>query len=266
MSRSKLPFLLLIAAIVILAVSWIVVFQRGPSLEGPQVTLDLGDGITMEFVRIPAGTFMMGSEDGYDNEKPVHQVTVSRDFYLGKYEVTQEQWQAVMGTNPSGHAGEMRPVEMVSWDDAVAFTEALARSTGHDVRLPTEAEWEHACRAATTTRYYFGDATPDLADHGWAASNSEGMTHFVGRKLPNAWGLYDMLGNIWEWCSDWYDAGYYDQSAATDPVGPPSGTDRVIRGGGYLLRDMSVRSAARGHHPPNLRFKDLGLRVVVEPS
>jgi formylglycine-generating enzyme required for sulfatase activity len=263
MSRSRLLPLLVFAVILLLLLVLAVILRPGPTPGGDQLTLDLGGGLTMELLRIPAGTFTMGSDDGFDDERPVHEVTISRDFYIGKYEVTQEQWEAVTGTNPSGHPGSRRPVEMVSWEDAVAFTEALSRVTGHEIRLPTEAEWEYACRAGATTRYHFGDSASDLADHAWSVSNSDRTTHAVGAKLPNAWGLHDMLGNVWEWCSDRYDKGYYSRSTSTDPAGPSSGEARVLRGGGYLLRDGSVRCAARGNHPPDHRFRDLGLRVVA---
>jgi formylglycine-generating enzyme required for sulfatase activity len=266
MSRLRLPLLLLVAAIVFLAVSWVVILRRGTGLEGPRVTLDLGDGVTMDLVRIPAGSFMMGSDDDWEQERPVHQVTISRDFYIGTHEVTQEQWLAVMGTNPSGHSGGNLPVEMISWEDAVAFTEALSDRLGCEVRLPTEAEWEYACRAGTTTKYCFGDDAAGLGDYGWSVSNSDRLTQPVGGKRANAWGLFDMHGNVWEWCTDWHDKGYYSQSPSTDPAGPSSGESRVLRGGGYLLRDTSVRSAVRGNHSPELRFEDLGLRIVVEVS
>ncbi len=263
MSRTQLLSLFVFGAIVFSLVALAVILRRGSTTGASQLTLDLGGGVTMELLSIPAGTFVMGNDEGYDDEQPLHQVTISRELYIGKYEVTQEQWKAVMGTSPSGHPGSSRPVEKVSWEDAVAITEALSGTTGHDIRQPTEAEWEYACRAGTTTQYYFGDATSDLGDYAWSVSNSRGTTHTVGDKLPNAWGLHDMVGNVWEWCNDWYDKGYYSQSTTTNPAGPASGAARVLRGGGYLLRDISVRSAARGNHPPDVRFEDLGFRVAA---
>jgi formylglycine-generating enzyme required for sulfatase activity len=263
MSRTQRLSVVVFAAIVLSLVALAFFLRRGSAAGPDRLMLDLGGGVTMELVRIPAGSFVMGDDKGFDNEQPPHQVTISRDFYIGKYEVTQAQWTAVMGTNPSGQKASSLPVEMVSWDDAEAFVERLSSQTGHDLRLPTEAEWEHACRAGTTTRYYFGDDEGDLGNYAWAASNSEGSIHPVGQKLPNAWGLYDTLGNVWEWCSDWYDEDHYRQSTALDPAGPASGEARVLRGGGYLLRDMSVRCATRGHHPPELRFRDLGFRVAA---
>jgi formylglycine-generating enzyme required for sulfatase activity len=264
MSRLRLPLVLFVAALIFLAVSWVVILRRGANLEGPRLTFDLGGGVTLDVVRIPAGTFTMGDDDEYEQERPAHEVAISRDFYLGAHEVTQEQWLVVMGTDPSGHEGSNLPVETVSWDDAVAFTKTLSDRLGRVVRLPTEAEWEYACRAGSTTKYCFGDDPAGLGDYGWSFANSSGAAQPVGGKRPNAWGLYDMHGNVWEWCSDWYDEGYYKQSPSVDPTGPDSGESRVLRGGGYLLRDTSVRSAVRGNHPPEMSFKDLGLRIVVE--
>jgi formylglycine-generating enzyme required for sulfatase activity len=209
----------------------------------------------LEMVLIPAGTFLMGSppseKDRGDDEGPQHQVTITKDFYLGKYEVTQAQWEAVMGNNPSGFKGDNLPVDMVwetaSRNDCQAFIEklngmALAVVT---FRLPTEAEWEYACRAGTTTRFYWGD-DPDYSQIGvyaWYGDNSAGQTHEVGLKLPNAWALYDMSGNVPEWCQDWY--GAYRSGSQVDPIGPESGEGRVARGGSCCHERWVVRSAFR---------------------
>ncbi|MCY2926365.1 MAG: formylglycine-generating enzyme family protein, partial [Planctomycetota bacterium] len=201
-----------------------------------ELTLDLGNKVTMKLVLIPAGKFMMGSpeteKDRQPDEGPQHEVTISKPFYMGVYEVTQAQYEAVMGTNPSAFKGSENPVEQVSWDDAVEFCKALSAKTGKAVRLPTEPQWEYACRAGTKTRFGFGDDDTDLRDYAWFSGHSLSKTHPVGEQEPNAWGLYDMHGNVWEWCSDYY-ADSYANAKTTDPQGPGSGTDRVLRGGGW---------------------------------
>ena len=231
-----------------------------------------GNGVQMEFVRIPAGTFMMGSptsEVGRDNDESQVRVTISRPFYLGKYEVTQKQWRAVMGTDPSEFKGDDLPVEMVSWDDANAFCEKLTsreRAAGRlpqnmKFTLPTEAQWEYACRAGTTTRFYTGNAESDLARAAWRVGNSGSKTHAVGQKAPNAWGLYDMHGNVREWCADWYDSSL---RGGTDPSGASSGSRRVNRGGGWDDPVCwSYRSAFRAYFSPGSRFAALGFRVCA---
>ena len=193
------------------------------------MTVDLGSGISMEFVLIRPGSFLMGSEKGDPDQKPVHKVNITQAFYLGKYDVTQEQWQAVMGGNPSKFKGLRNPVGNVSWDDCQEFLKKLdERVSGQMFKLPTEAQWEYACRAGTTTEYYFGDDQAGLDDYAWTTNNAGGTTHPVGQKKPNAWGLYDMHGNIWQWCSDWY--GNYPEGEASDPRGPDKGQARVLRG------------------------------------
>jgi formylglycine-generating enzyme required for sulfatase activity len=185
------------------------------------------NSIGMAFVWIPAGTFIMGSPDSdpdaRGNEKPAHRVTISKPFYIGKYPVTQAQWEAVMGENPSRFKGDLnRPVEQVSWDDVQAFIRKInERESTFPCRLPTEAEWEYACRAGTTARYSFGDDERQLGDYAWYDENAGGKTHPVGQRKPNAWGLYDMHGNVWEWMQDRY--GDYPSGAVTDPAGPDPG-------------------------------------------
>ena len=214
-----------------------------------KLVVDLGGNVKMEFVLIRPGTFTMG-----DAEFEPHKVTLTQPFYLGKYEVTQEQWEKVMGSNPSKFKGAKNPVETVSWDDCQSFLAKLKeKAPGHQFALPTEAQWEYACRAGSAT-------DPDnLAEFGW--SGSAGPTHPVGEKKPNPWGLYDMHGNICEWCADWY--GPYPSAAQTDPTGPASGRTRVLRGGywgDYLNR---ARSAARLGSKPDNRDDYMGLRCVV---
>jgi len=222
------------------------------------LTLDLGGAVTMKLVLIRPGKFMMGEE------KDRHEVTLSKPFYMGVTEVTQAQYQAVMGTNPSNFKGETNPVETVSWNDATEFCKKLSEQTRRAVRLPTEAEWEYACRAGTATAFSFGDADSTLGDYAWYTSNSGSTTHPVGQKKPNAWGLYDMHGNVWEWCADWY--GDYPKGAVTDPQGPASGTARVLRGGSWGSAPATCRSAHRFYLTPAYRYYYCGFRVVVSVS
>jgi formylglycine-generating enzyme required for sulfatase activity len=218
----------------------------------------------IEFVLIQPGEFLMGSNSGFDDEKPPHQVRISKPFYLGQYEVTQGQWQAVMGRNPSSLAGEATlPVENVSWEDVQEFVRRLnAKEGGPKYRLPTEAEWEYAARAGTSTAYSFGDSERQLGEYAWYYDNSGIKTHPVGQKKPNAWGLYDMHGNVEEWVQDWY--GPYKAGAAVDPAGPSSGSSRVSRGGGRTIARY-CRSAIRRSYPPGSRDGGvLGFRLLRE--
>jgi formylglycine-generating enzyme required for sulfatase activity len=229
------------------------------------------------FVRIQGGTFTMGSPateaDRIDNEVQ-HQVTVG-SFYMGKYEVTQREYQALMGTNPSWFKGDNLPVERVTWYDAVNYCNALSRKEGlkpaytvsgtnvtwyfsaNGYRLPTEAEWEYACRAGTTTPYSSGSSVDGA---GWYGSNSGSTTHPVGTKQANAWGLYDMHGNVWEWCWDLY--GAYPNGSQTDPLGASSGPTRVIRGGSWGNNGQYLRSAWRGGNTPSNSYYYLGFRLL----
>ncbi len=240
-----------------------------PSPKSPtskSLTLNLGKGVTMRLVLIPAGEFMMGSPKSQrgrkDNECPQHKVTISRPFYMGITEVTQEQYEAVLGKNPGSHKGAKNPVERVSWNDAVGFCKKLSAKTRRAVRLPTEAEWEYACRAGTKTRFHFGDDEKQLGDYAWYKDNSGGKAHPVAQKNPNARGLYDMHGNVWEWCADWHADSYAD-AKAVDPQGAPSGTHRVLRGGSCRDRPGYCRSARRGKNTPANRRELTGFRVVV---
>ena len=210
------------------------------------------NSVGMRFVPIQAGTFTMG-EEHYSQK--AHQVTLTQAFELGVYEVTQEQYEKVMGTNPSNFKSPQNPVEKVSWDDAVEFCRKLSelpaeKKAGYVYRLPTEAEWEYACRAGTKTTYSFGDSDSELGDYAWYNENSGNTTHPVGQKKPNRWGLYDMHGNVWEWCQDWY--GDYPSGAVTDPTGAASGSRRVLRGGSSTFQTSLIRSANRyGLQPVN---------------
>jgi len=229
----------------------------------------LPGGITMRFIRLPAGDFAMGSQQSEagraPDEGPVHRVTISKPVYMGIHEVTQAQWSAVMGQNPSVFTEhENNPVEMVSWRDTQDFLSRLnALNLEGTFRLPTEAEWEYAARAGSTTRFGFGD-DPEygaLLQHGWFYSRAEGRSHNVGLKKPNAWGLFDMHGNVWEWCSDWF-APYANDLAVTNPQGPALGTHRVIRGGSWFNEPEALRSANRHRHDPDSRQTNLGLRLI----
>ena len=212
-------------------------------------TENLPNGVTLKMVSLPAGQFLMGSPDSdpdaRDNEKPQHQVQVN-SFAIGKYPVTQAQYEAVMGTNPSYFKNNpQNPVEKVSWNDAQAFCQKLSRITGKTYRLPTEAEWEYACRGGTTTRYYFGDDANQLGDYAWYNGNSQGTTHPVGQKKPNAWGLYDMSGNVWEWCEDdWHDN--YIGAPKDGSAWLTNDNDyQIVRGGSWFDLPVFCRSAFR---------------------
>ena len=237
------------------------------------VTLDLGDGVGMQLILIPSGKFVMGSSDSEkgrkrDNEGPQRRVVISKPFCMGTTEVTQEQYAAVAGKNPSKFSGPTLPVEYVSWNEAVEFCKVLSSRTRKTVRLPTEAEWEYACRAGTETRFSFGDQNKDLSSYAWWSANSDTRTHPVGGKKPNAWGLYDMHGNVWEWCGDWIVKSYAGLKE-TDPQGPASGVYRVLRGGSAWMDESNCRSANRVGHSVGARrsYRGIhGFRVVVESA
>jgi formylglycine-generating enzyme required for sulfatase activity len=237
------------------------------------------NSIEIKLVLIPNGTFMMGSpieEEGrYDNEVR-HKVTISRDYYLGVTEVTQGQYEKVMGTNPSkfqkqvilNKDSSMYPVEKVSWEDAVSFCKRLSelpdeKTAGRVYRLPTEAEWEYACRAESETAFHFGGSSKLSDDFAWFG-NSNKQTHPVGQKKPNAWGLYDMHGNVFEWCGDWFNE--YPKGAVSDPTGPKEGVLRVFRGGSWEFGAASGRSATRFFTAPFGRGDWIGFRVALSSS
>ena len=238
------------------------------ALGGPvEKTVDLGGGVKMDLVLIPAGEFTMGSprtEDKRDSNETQHRVRITKPFYMSKHEVTQEQWQAVMGSNPGHPKGATNPVDFVSWNNCQAFVKKLSEKVaGLTFALPTEAEWEYACRAGSTTEYSFGHDTRDLGDHAWYYENSDRRTHQVAKKKPNAFGLYDMHGNVWEWCQDWYAEDYYRNSPKDDPQGPGTGECRVLRGGSWYGAATVCRSASRGGNGPAIRGDGGGFRVVL---
>ncbi len=217
----------------------------------PGVPFESINSIDMKLVVIPAGQFIMGSpesEPGRFDGETQHTVTLTKPFSIGVHQVTQSQYETVMGSNPSKYKGANNPVEMVRWDDAVAFCEKLSalpaeRAAGRVYRLRTEAEWEYACRAGTTTAYSFGDDESQLGEYAWVFKNSEQTPFAVGTKLANPWGLYDMHGNVWDWCSDWY--GPYAIEAASDPQGATTGLSRVLRGGCWYYDAAYCRTASR---------------------
>jgi formylglycine-generating enzyme len=251
---------------------------------GETHTVDLGGGVRLDLAWVAPGSYMRGStkaeqgaavaaglsRDWANRENPQHRVTITTGFWMGKYEVTQEQWQQIMGNNPSRFKGAKNPVELVSWNDCQEFiTKLNQRVSGGGFRLPTEAEWEYACRAGTTTAFHYGnDLDSSMANFDGNYPYGSGRkgqyrqtTVPVGSFQPNAWGLYDMHGNVWEWCQDWF--GTYPSGAVTDPTGPSSGSVRVLRGGSWRLNAGLCRSANRIRNPPTIRLDRIGLRVVV---
>jgi formylglycine-generating enzyme required for sulfatase activity len=229
----------------------------------------------MELVAIPAGTFQMGSPAGEkerNEEERMHEVRISKPFYMGKYPVTQEQYEAVTGLNPSRFKNSKNPVEQIYHKDAQAFCEKvndlpLVKSklpAGYSVQLPTEAQWEYACRAGTKTSYYSGDSDKDLGDYAWFKENSDNRAHPVGEKKPNAWGLYDMNGNVYCWCRDWKAA--YTPGKQIDPEGPANGHEYVTRSGTWYWGSGDCRSARRTSHAPDFTGPDFGFRVVLAPT
>ena len=244
---------------------------EGDARQAEGATFTVG-GVTFEMVPVEGGTFTMGATaeqggDVDDDEKPAHEVTVS-GFAIGKYPVTQALWEAVTGENPSRFEGDpSRPVERVSWEDCREFIEELnARlglpdASGRSFRLPTEAEWEYAARGGNRSRGYRYSGSDDIVEVAWYGRNSNGTTHPVGEKGPNELGVYDMSGNVWEWCGDWY--GKYPSGAQVNPTGPSSGSGRVLRGGGWSNNARFCRVSNRISYQPVIRSDDDGLRLVL---
>jgi len=290
--RNRMPIFIGVGILALGLVTFIAV--RSGSVERPVADiervnlpdteiLDLGNGVKLELVLIPAGKFIMGSpetERERAKDETQHEVTITKPFYMGRYEVTQEQYEAVMRKHSGAFGGARNPVDSVSWGEAQEFCkkatanlsrdptgaeQPLARARGSElvVRLPTEAEWEYACRAGTTTRFFSGDAESALGDVAWHNSaNSDSRTHPVGQKKPNSWGLYDMHGNVWEWCQDWYYVEY-GEGTVTDPKGVATGEFRVLRGGSWSSGPRDCRSANRGRISPFNQGISNGFRVVV---
>ena len=226
--------------------------------------LAVSNSIGMQLRLIPPGEFMMGSPESEANRRPdetQHRVRITKPFYLSAHEVTQAQYNRVMGNNPSRSKGPTKPVEMVSWNDAVEFCRRLSEQERKEYRLPTEAEWEYACRVGTTTSYSCGDNVSQLGEYAWYSDNSGNASHAVGEKLPNAWGLYDMHGNVFEWCRDWRKP-YGSQNVLIDPAGPASGSRRVLRGGSFSSLPRLVRSANRIYLQSDDRGFVFGFRLA----
>ena len=231
-----------------------------------EISIPVSNGITIDMVKVEAGTFKMGAtsemKKPFKWEKPVRQVTLTNDYYMGKYEVTQALWQTVMGSNPSRFKGSNNlPVECVSWDDCQEFIRKLNIMTGRSFRLPTEAEWEYAARGGKKSCGYQYSGSSNILDVAWYWDNSLDGTHVVGMKQANELGLYDMTGNVFEWCKDWY--GAYRSSSLINPAGTASGADRVCRGGGWGSSMRCCRSSYRDYYPPNYRYGNLGFRLVL---
>lgn len=221
------------------------------------------DGVTFKMIRVEGGSFQMGSNDGYDREKPIHQVTLG-SFSIGETEVTQELWEAVMGSNPSEFKGSKRPVESVGWNDCQTFISKLNERTGKTFRLPTEAEWEFAARGGNSSNGYIYSGSNMVDEVAWYYSNSSNTTHNVGTKASNELGIYDMSGNVYEWCQDWESSNYYSSSPENNPTGPSSGSFRVCRGGSWYGEDAIVcRAAYRCSGPPTERNSSIGFRIAL---
>ena len=241
--------------------------STGSTLLGNTITIPVKKGISIDMVRVEAGTFTMGATQemkypDYDyDEKPTHQVTLTNDYYIGKYEVTQALWQAVMGSNPSKFKGDNLPVENVSWKDCQGFLSKLNNTTGKTFRLPTEAEWEYAARGGKKNRGYLYSGSNNISDVAWYSDNSDNKTHAVGSKQANELGIYDMSGNVYEWCQD--RKGSYSSSSQVNPTGAASGSYRVRRGGYWSSSARYCRSSDRSSSSPGYRDFDLGLRLVL---
>ena len=229
----------------------------------PTLAFDLGGGVKLDLVLIPAGSFVMGSPDGEaqgedKGKEKQHKVALTQPYYLGKFELTQAQYEKVAGKNPSQTKGDNLPVTQVTWAEAMAFCQKLGAQVKRKVALPTEAQWEHACRAGTKTTYYTGNTEADLGKAGWYGNNSDRKIHPVGEKLPNAWGLYDMHGNVRDYCLDFMAP--VSGADAVDPKGPASGTTHVVRGGAFTSNPGVCRSAVRR---PIENLMMTGFRVAV---
>ena len=226
--------------------------------------VQITNSIGMKLNLIPPGEFVMGSpesEPGRWDSEIQHLVRITKPFYLSVHGVTQAQYEQVMGSNPSRSEGPTKPVEQVNWNEAVAFCGKLSVQEGVEYRLPTEAEWEYSCRAGTTTAYSFGNDVSGLGEYAWYKDNSSDITHPVGSLKPNAWGLFDMHGNVWEWCQDRYGK-YETEQVLVDPKGPASGSTRVLRGGAFVAHPENVRAADRGSHLPGDRYLLIGFRLA----
>lgn len=233
-----------------------------------EVDCDTGARCAIELVRLPPGTFEMGSADGlpFAPEGPIHTVHITRAFWMARVQVTQGSYAAITGVNPASFQGDPQlPVESVTWDEAVAFCERLSRLSGREVRLPNEAEWEYAYRAGTRSSYFFGEDANQLTQYAWFEDNSGGQTHCVGRKLANPWGLHDMAGNVWEWCSDVWHPDF--EGAPTDGSAWTAGAERqhrrCVRGGSWDMDRFRLRASYRSFDFRDTVSSRLGFRIAV---
>ena len=220
------------------------------------------NGVTFKMIRVDGGIFLMGSTSGEADEEPVHEVRV-KSFSIGQTEVTQELWEAVMGNNPSLIKGKKNPVEQVSWDDCQMFIQKLNKLTGRKFRLPTEAEWEFAARGGTQSKGYTYSGSNKIEDVAWYVGNSDKITYEVASKYPNELGIYDMSGNVWEWCQDWYARDYYSYCVAINPTGPSSGYLRVNRGGSRGSYASGCRVSSRSGNPHEFEYNYVGFRLAL---
>lgn len=234
-----------------------------PKDDAPVITISLDD-CDIVLNKINAGSFLMGSDEGLgeEDELPVRQISITEDFYMGVYEITQAQWIAVMGTNPSNFSGNNLPVETVNWNDANAFCQKLSEISGFHISLPTEAQWEYACRADTTTKWFFGDSDDLYGIYGETDTNVK--TYPVGSFEPNPNGLYDMYGNVMEWCLDYYSPSYVADDI-TNPIGPFNGNAKVSRGGGLGSTPDTCRSGYRNACSADCANDGIGFRIVINP-
>ena len=237
-------------------------YGEDPEPEAGETKTYTANGVQFQMVVVDGGTFKMGSETGDSDEKPIHEVKLN-SFSIGQTEVTQELWEAVMGTNPSNWKGLKLPVEKVSWNDCQTFITKLNSLTGQQFRLPTEAEWEYAARGGNQSKGYTYSGSDNIEDVAWYTSNSGSKTHEVATKAPNELGIYDMSGNVWEWCQDWYSSSYYSSSLINNPTGPDSGSDRVLRGGCWNNNATNCRCAFRNSNSPGYANNDLGFRLAL---
>jgi len=263
------------AALVLAAIALLAAAPSGGPRDAPGAPKPghaVANSVGMKMVYVPAGEFHMGSasgEKGHEYDETRHRVKISRPFRMSATEVTQAQWKAVSGRRRGRFRGDHLPVEQVSWKDAVAFCRTLSKTEGRTYRLPTEAEWEWACRAGSPGAFALrsgasGSKTGEkLDDLAWYDDNSRETTHPVAARKPNAWGLYDVHGNVAEWCADWYAAAY-PAGPVTDPTGPAEGKARVVRGGSFASLARGCRSASRSSHPPAYQMPSVGFRVVME--
>lgn len=269
----------LFVVILILAFSPLIIYAQEINSYKKETIPKAGDVKTflgIEFVYIPSGGFTMGNNSKWKDQKPPHKTEISKGFWISKYEITQKQWKTIMRKNPSHFKGDDLPVDSISWFDAQDFIKKLNSKGEGNFRLPTETEWEYACRAGSETAFYYGNDESLLENYAWTTSNSDRHTHPVGEKLPNAWGLYDMIGNVWEWCEDWYDEDVYKRYDKGDSNPPQKGKWRVRRGAsgfrehkGDTYPTFFYRSSWRGQCSPKFSFKfliniyrDTGIRCV----